>query len=344
MSTIKVPFSIVPLIIHQGINDREIVLIGHDFVHDIIKIYTLSPSNSKRWIKWKINSLPKMKHMITSAIDATNNTLYIIYTQKNPQWSRTSKSKLLIINTTTLSHTTYSTKIYDMAIDKLTTALTINGKLNIFNGYNNKHYIWNNIQHKFIEQTHINPLPLPRTYCSERHTIMYIPKIDTLFIFGSNGMTAKENHVIYYRKMTETVWKCKKKVENKCPVYDTSFVATDDGKYIIMAHGDFGGDTVKAYYINTKTMKVMEGSKEISLRARASTCYRDSVIARHKCSDQVTINGFVRILWREDGFKEKRYPPQYLLQLIGKYYQNEMFYQIQCNKTILCINTDDILR
>ena len=55
------------------------------------------------------------------------------------------------------------------------------------------------------------------------------------------------------------------------------------------------------------------------------------------------MDGFIRIVWKGNGLDGIGYPPDYLIQIIRQYYQNEMLYLFTTNDLVWKINTDDIL-
>ena len=66
-----------PWAIHNGFN-APIIVIGSDLkTGRSMKIYTLSPQ--RQWIEWKLNDLPDIGIVISSAVDIANKIVYIIY-------------------------------------------------------------------------------------------------------------------------------------------------------------------------------------------------------------------------------------------------------------------------
>ena len=67
-----------------------------------------------------------------------------------------------------------------------------------------------------------------------------------------------------------------------------------------------------------------------------------AVIPDHKVMDDLCVNGFVKDIWKAKEFNNMRYPPHYLIQIMSKYYQNEVLLTFD-HDTLFVINTDYIL-
>ena len=339
MSTLKLPFQIfTPIAIHQGLRSGEIVLIGRDLSGESIRVYTLS--SSKKWVEWKINNLPNIKNVIVSAMDCANEILYIMHRSRTTQ--------LLVINGQNFSFDRYPVCI-GWIPQKRTKALVINGELNIFRDIGI--LIWNYASHTFIKQHHPHNLPLSNmTFidANARRAVIYVPRVDKLFVFGHKTIYTMPGYnkrdLMYYRSLIGDKWKGK---EISIPMNNAHFSVTEDGRYIVITSpSHFSSETAKIHILNTTTLIVQEIISELSLRARVSNSerYNDAVIARHTTLDKKMVIGFVRDLWKKAEFKKMRYPPYYLTNIIVRYYQNEVLYHLQTDKTIRCINMDDIIK
>ena len=87
---------------------------------------------------------------------------------------------------------------------------------------------------------------------------------------------------------------------------------TNDKRYFIV-FDSVNGDI---YIIDTKYIIILKSKLKLPIFKGFHV-----IIPKYKLSDEMTVHGYVRYLWEKN---EIRYIPHYLIQIIGKCYENEM--------------------
>ena len=316
---------------HPGPNEQEMILICA-INNKCYKIYTLSPK--KGCIEWINEYLQNLKDfsMIQSAFDTKTNALYILLHDPFA-----ASGTLLQINAISKSCKTYNNIKIPAQSPQIS---VVNGTLYLFDF--NSRFAWNPNTNQFAQETKFPyPLSLPP----------YIFTKNKLFLFNqdinANNLTIHSRNIF-----GDDPWNTFKMLNSGHFAY-SEYVVTNDGKFIIIlgsckevksygygncSHGYYPQDDI--HYFNTKTNKLYKSN--LKLPYKWDVTHRPvAVIRKYKLSDDLTVDGYVRNIFQEKEFKDMIFPPQYLVQIISRYYENGVLYVFD-KQRIYKLKLDDI--
>lgn len=347
-TNIKVPSGIALRTMYEGMNDSEIIAITTE--QGISTIFTINTRNNK-WRKWtiKLPEFEKGTHF-TSTVDTNHHVIYMIYgyrERNNNPYSRSRENrKLYKICISTERYEAFPIQANDYYRDKISyltedaeperiRLVVVNGILNAF--FYGMHWIWLPETKKFSLCSVLSENFSP-------YDMLYIQRKKYLFMVGSwvdyhpNDPFPDSAFGLYYKRMDEHIqnedW-----ITAEDGIYESwAFTRTHDEKFLIVLPETERNRETHVHYMDIDGLKLRKSSVKVP-----GNIYNNVVISKHTMTDQKMVNGYVRNLWKnKQRFRTMRYPPQYLIQIIVKFCQNEMLYAKQGNN-IWKINVDDIL-
>ena len=355
MTSSQLP-DLAPVGVHQSNKEKELILIYDDDAKT--EIYTMHANHS--FTKWDKQQTPRIVHFTSSAFDAKTNSLYLL--DGGDRWEHVPGIIYKIdISNKSCKSTSQSFDNHDIFCMREYKFLCIsNNKLAAYASLDvatteapSDVSVWDcNLNYISSHEKSVADIG---SYMYGADAVVHVKNSEIAYLFGnmrtgergqgSNGIMRRFTAGrIYVRKLLSSV-----AVSFMHSLVASAVVCTNDGRYIIILGGFYQRKERCAndiYYTDVEGQKIM---KNVA-RCRSGDKMKEyvdksfAVIPRHEVSDEMSVSGFIRNLWKEKGFDEIRYPPQYLIEIISGYYQNEMLYLFRGNNPVWMINTDEILK
>ena len=257
----------------------------------------------------------------TSSLDSENMILYRFGARGHMIQIDLNTKK---INTSKQSNTDYQDPLY-------LKSLFIDNELHIFSRWKPDkwtHHIWDNKSRKLNLKFKFSASSFNRYSDAE---IMYLSSQKTILIWPKNSDT------LYYYSLIDGNL-IRKRINIISQDHDQGIVRysrlSTDEKYI-MFFEDYAVNIMEL-----ATMRVHRWNSDVSISS--TVCIKDDDVAK-----DLAMNGYIRKCWRSLEFKTMRYPPVYLIEIMKKYVNFEMIYNLDNHSNGMNafwrIKVDDIL-
>ena len=158
-------------------------------------------------------------------------------------------------------------------------------------------------------------------------TMIYVSSKEILVFIGGFNQRY-ENIGIWIFNLKSRDWK---QIKKSCPWKRSRAVITSDQKYIIIATSNDGNTGDEIYVLNIDDSYKLNKCNIHCPKPGNIHCPIHIVRSGHKLEQEMLVIGWIKSLFRSNDFKHLRVPPVYILQLIARWYNQEMLHWLERN-------------